>query len=201
MRLSRFAPHLFLAAALAAPGCVSDPPAAVYEFPKETLRKERVAIEAPPPAAHLVDVDKLRAELERAMPPGWTIEDPDDQIEAPAGWERIDGARGMAVKLVDHRRTGGLAADPYFVLYLFPHGWTGRDLAQGVSVEGDTLVKLPKARPDCAATDDPVVFYGESDDWLFFHSTKGHKSSTTTVAAGWNKPEDDVAHALRIERR
>lgn len=202
MRLARLSSSLLLAAALGAPGCVlKDPPASSYEFPKEMPRAPRTSPDAPPPSAHLVDVDRLRADLERAVPAGWTIEDPDDQIEAPVGWERIDGARGIAVKLVDRRRAGGLTADPYFVLYLFPRGWTGRDVCQGVSLEDDKLVPLKSMRIDMPTLVDPVAFYGASPEWLFFHSTRGHAASSGTVAAGWSKPEDDVARALKVEKK
>jgi hypothetical protein len=191
---------LLLLAPLA--GCSSNERtvASTFEFPTEAVRPERVSPDPAPQAAVLVDLDKLRADLGRAVPTGWTIEDPEDQLQAPPGWERLEGDRGLAVKIVDRRRANG-GAERSFVLYLFPRGWSGRDFSQGISVVDDRAKKLARARPEYASTDDPVAFYGASRDWLFFHSTKGLGAAATSVAAGWTKPEDDVARALRVDRR
>jgi hypothetical protein len=200
MKLSaRFASHalVLLIALGGAQGCMSRP-AATFEFPKETPKSERIAKDPAPPTAMLVDVDGLRAQLERVVPAGWSIQEPDDQIDAPRGWERIEGPRGMAVQIVDHRKAGAGS----FTLYLFPHGWTGRDVGQGIGLEGDKIVPLKKSKAVIAKPDDPVVFYGASRDWLFFHATKGQApgAGQATVPAGWPKPEDDVARALSITK-
>jgi hypothetical protein len=180
---------LLLAGALSS-GCANPPPATPIDFPPEEPRVPCPARDPEPTSETLAPVDRWHKELAKIVPAGWRVEEAQDQLEFPEGWERYQGGRGIEIALVNPTRTvteNGVARSPRFVVSLFPSGWEGRAPAAGVSLQGGRLVPLRTTVKDGST---PARFYGASTDWIFFHSTLGHE--------GWDRPEDDVARALKI---
>ena len=180
-------------------GCMSAPPPEAITFPQENKREVAPATEPEPTNEVLAPVDQWKRALEKILPAGWALEDPSDQNEAPFGWERIQGGRGIELGLVNQKSAlpdGGGSRHPRFVAALFPVGWEGRAQTAGLAFSGDHLlhVKPPKKGPFPTDTEclKSARFFGKSGDWLMFFNATGHE--------GWERPEEDVARALGISR-
>lgn len=184
----------FAVLGLALSGCASPPPAEPIPFRREVVREPETAKEPEPTAETLAPVDRWKRDLERVVPAGWVLEDPNDAIEAPTGWERTQGGRGLELTLVNKQkaikdRSG--ARDPTFVFSVFPLGWEGRALTAGLAFQEDKLVHLKKPGTDRDCTRS-MRFFGKNGDWLLFFTASGHD--------GWERPEEEVARALKISR-
>lgn len=92
-------PLVACALSLALCACSSEPP------PRE-LRRPPVTRPAPVqvaqcPSGVLAPVDTWRQRLEDLVPAPWKLEAIEAQVEAPPGWTRLDGDRGLVLYLTD----------------------------------------------------------------------------------------------------
>jgi hypothetical protein len=113
-------------------------------FPQEPVRRERSAPELVPPAEHVTPTERWKAELARVAPSGWTVGEAIDQLEAPDGWSRIEGGRGISFTIAKDGRSS-------FTVWFLPRDWKGKD--------------------DKTA---PVKYFGANADWHLFYTTSGH---------------------------
>ncbi|MEZ0227541.1 MAG: hypothetical protein ACAI25_02880 [Planctomycetota bacterium] len=100
-------------------GCISTEEPGPMRFPEEPIRRQRAAPELVPPAEHVTPTERWKAELARIAPQGWTVGDAVDQLEAPDGWSRIEGGRGIAFTIT--------RKDKSFTVWFLPRDWKGKD--------------------------------------------------------------------------
>ncbi len=140
--------------ALCLGACASDPP------PPPPSWKERAAarpsarpVEAPPQGLQ-APVDRWRERLASLVPAPWTLQAVEAQVEAPPGWTRVSGDRGLVFWFEDGVQRQGF--------WLLPRGFDGKvyDPTQAAEVraKSDEFVLFgPKAdRPGWGATDKVV---------------------------------------------
>jgi len=115
-------------------GCIStlEEPGPM-KFENEPERRERAAPELVPPAEDVTPTERWKAELAKIAPPGWTVSEAVDQLEAPDGWSRIEGGRGIAYTFA--------SKDKSFTIWFLPRDWKGK-------FDGPTPVKLFGANAD-----------------------------------------------------
>jgi hypothetical protein len=101
-------------------GCIStmEEPGPM-KFPTEPIRRARPAPELVPPAEHVTPTQRWKAELARVAPAGWTVGDAVDQLEAPDGWSRFEGGRGISFTISKK--------DQAFTIWFLPKDWKGKD--------------------------------------------------------------------------
>ncbi len=120
---------IFLAALA---GCSSEEPGPM-RFPEEPVHRDRLAPELVPPSSDVTATERWHARLEKIAPAGWTVGDAVDQLEAPEGWSRVEGGRGISFTIVKSRKS--------FTLWFMPLDWKGK-------FDGPTQVKCFGANKD-----------------------------------------------------
>jgi hypothetical protein len=88
---------------LALVACGGDPPPE-REPRQRSLRSTGEAADTPPEGI-LAPIDQWRARLADEVPVPWTLARVEQQIEAPAGWSRIRGPRGLRLEISDGTST------------------------------------------------------------------------------------------------
>ncbi len=167
---------IFLAALA---GCSSEEPGPM-RFPEEPVHRDRLAPELVPPSSDVMATERWHARLEKIAPAGWTVGDAVDQLEAPEGWSRIEGGRGISFTIANSGaappgpREGLRPSDsPHakskksFTLWFMPLDWKGK-------FDGPTQVKC----------------FGANKDWQLYCTVSDHQ--------GWDRPEEDVARAFKV---
>jgi hypothetical protein len=96
--------------------CTEEP--GPMKFPEEPVRREREAPELIPPAEDVTPTERYRAELAKVAPKEWTVGDAVDQLEAPDGWSRLEGGRGIAFTISK--------GDKGFTVWFMPADWKGK---------------------------------------------------------------------------
>ncbi len=101
-------------------GCIStlEEPGPM-KFPQEPIRRERPAPELVPPAERVTPTERWKAQLASLAPSGWTVGEAVDQLEAPDGWSRIEGGRGISFTIT--------SKDKAFTVWFLPRDWKGKD--------------------------------------------------------------------------
>jgi hypothetical protein len=136
---------IFLAALA---GCSSEEPGPM-RFPEEPIHRDRQAPELVPPSADVTATERWHAKLEKIAPAGWTVGDAVDQLEAPEGWSRVEGGRGIAFTIAKCETPTRRKA---FTLWFMPLDWKGK-------FDGPTQVKC----------------FGASKDWQLYYTVSGHE--------------------------
>lgn len=115
-------------------GCIStmEEPGPM-KFPEEPVRRERQAPELVPPSEDVTPTERWKSQLEAIAPKGWQVGEAVDQLEAPEGWWRIEGGRGIAYTIT--------CKDKKFTVWFLPKDWKGRE-------DGTAPVKLFGANQD-----------------------------------------------------
>lgn len=133
------------------------------------------------PVNQLCPEDAWRAALKGAAPAGFTVSDAIDQIDAPLGWVRRGGDRGVRFELRDEAGRGFLIAT------LMPEGFEGRCEGLGIDYGSGRVVKGKKAHPRA----------GEEIELPFGPTKDGYVLFLKDVTGGiWKTAEADVAQAL-----
>lgn len=114
-------------------GCISMEEPGPMKFPEEPIRRERAAPELVPSAEDVTPTARFQAKLAKVAPAGWTVGDAVDQLEAPDGWSRIEGGRGIAFTIAKKEKS--------FTVWFMPLDWKGR-------FDGPMSVKLFGANED-----------------------------------------------------
>lgn len=111
---------LLLAFFLVSSGCIStlEEPGPM-KFPQEPVRRERPAPELIPAAEDVTPTERWKAELAKVTPQGWTVGEAVDQLEAPEGWSRIEGGRGISYTIQK--------GEQRFTIWFLPKDWKGKD--------------------------------------------------------------------------
>jgi len=112
-------PLLLLAFCLST-GCIStvEEPGPLA-FPEDPIRRERAAPQLVPPAEDVTPTERWKTKLAEVAPSGWKVGDAVDQLEAPDGWSRLEGGRGIAFTVSKD--------DKKFTVWFLPKDWKGKD--------------------------------------------------------------------------
>jgi hypothetical protein len=173
-----------LAAALSA-GCASE-----SERPENNVPPPRRQAPTPDPIPAgftplptVAPVSRWRIALRAVVPAGWTLGDAQDQIDAPLGWERRHGDRGLRFEISD------ASGATRFVLTLMPAGFEGRSGELGLVFEESRTKTFNKPIATGAPTEE--AFGAVGDFFLFVKNDCG---------TDWAKATDDVARALGAKK-
>ncbi len=96
-------------------GC-SSPPAEPQPDPPPRLVQAPQPLPAPPPGV-LAPVDAWKKHLAQVLPAPWGLTAIEAQVQAPQGWSRTEGSRGLRLTFSD-----GAEEQPFWVL---PQGFQG----------------------------------------------------------------------------
>jgi hypothetical protein len=175
---------VLLAAALSA-GCASE-----SERPENNVpppRRQAPTSDPLPagftPLPTVAPVSRWRRDLQEVVPAGWTLGEAQDQIDAPLGWERRGGDRGLRFDISDAR------GSTRFVVTLMPAGFEGRSDELGLVFVESRTKPFNKPLATGAPTEEHLGAAG--DFYLFVKNDCG---------SDWVKATDDVARALGAKK-
>ncbi len=147
-------PALGGALSLLLAGCSSGPPPAPPSYRERAASRPAPKAVADAPEGRPVPVDRWRERLQERLPPPWRLAAVEAQIEAPSGWSRLQGDRGVALVFED-----GLARQPFWLL---PRGFDGapiqgRDSAVLRAASDEFVLFSPaKDAPGWGATEEVI---------------------------------------------
>jgi hypothetical protein len=126
-RLPFSASSLLTCGALLLGGCSSGPPPLPPSHSERAAaRPAPRAVEAPPTGVE-APVDRWRERLATLLPAPWTLSSVEAQVEAPPGWTRIAGDRGLVLWFED-----GVQRQAFWLL---PRGFDGQIFDMSVAAE------------------------------------------------------------------
>jgi hypothetical protein len=117
------------------------------------------------------------------VPTGWTIGEAQDQIDAPFGWERRRGDRGLRFDISDG------SGKTRFVVTFMPTGFEGRSDEMGIVFEEGRTKTFNKPIATGAPTE---AHFGAAGDFFVFVKND--------CGTDWAKATDDVARALGAKK-
>jgi hypothetical protein len=129
--------------ALLLAGCASDPPPLPPSYAERAAARPQPREVAAPPDGVVAPVDRWTERLRALVPAPWTFAGVEAQVEAPPGWTRIAGDRGLALDFDD-----GTGRQVFWVL---PRGFDGR-------------IHDPSAAAEVRARSDEFVLFGPKQD-------------------------------------
>jgi hypothetical protein len=137
--------HLLLPIiALGLAACSSEPPPIQPSYrERQAARRPVIREVAAPPRGHQAPIDRWKERLAERLPAPWTLASVEAQVEAPPGWTRISGDRGMLFRFQD----GANAQD----FWLLPAPFDGR-------------IFDPTVAAEVRARSDEFVLYGPRQD-------------------------------------
>ncbi|MBX3470634.1 MAG: hypothetical protein KF878_27520 [Planctomycetes bacterium] len=137
--------------ALCLSACASDPPPPPPSWSERAAARPAARPVAAPPRGIDAPVDRWRERLAARVPAPWTLQGIEAQVEAPPGWTRLGGDRGLVLWFEDGAQRQGF--------WLLPRGFDGKvyDPAQAAEVRAtsdDFVLFGPRVdRPGWGATD------------------------------------------------
>jgi hypothetical protein len=122
--------------------CASDPPPLPPSYAERSAARPRPREVSAPPKGLVAPVDRWRERLRQLVPAPWALTGIDAQVEAPPGWTRVAGDRGLVLAFDD-----GVQRQEFWVL---PRGFDGLvyDPANAAEIRacgGDFILYGPRA--------------------------------------------------------
>lgn len=129
--------------ALCLGACASGPPPPPPSWKERAAARPGARPVDPPPQGLQAPVDRWRERLSALVPAPWALRGVEAQVEAPPGWTRVAGDRGLVVWFEDGVQRQGF--------WLLPRDFDGQ-------------VHDPSVAAEVRATSDEFVLFGPRSD-------------------------------------